>query len=177
MKSSFIIIIMLTVITATSCFTIRTPSVKSTKKLFETYYVGNQGTQYYIKPVVFQCESDSNLELDITFRYRDRISDSAIVNFSLNDAEIFKSADSLVIFNGACKLVLEDPRLIFAERHKSVFKSRFSCRADLSELKKLFENSNWTIFFYSNDRTRKFYALKSSAKSIDKINYGVFDLL
>jgi hypothetical protein len=177
MKSSFIIIVMLTVMTATSCFTIKTPSVKSAKKLFETYYVGTQGTQYYIKPVLFTGESDSNLELDITFRYKDKISDSAIVNFSLNDAEIFKSADSLVIFNGDCKLVLDDPRLIFAERYKSVFKSRFSCRADLAELKRVFEKSNWTILFYSNNSTRIFYALKSSAKNIDKISFGVFDFL
>ena len=77
-----------------SCFSVKPTSQKSSKKLVETFYVGIEGTQYFIKPLTYQVEdSKEELEIDCIFRYKTKLSDSdsASINFSTYTNEPLKS--------------------------------------------------------------------------------------
>ncbi|MCC6726639.1 MAG: hypothetical protein IT258_19210, partial [Saprospiraceae bacterium] len=91
-----------------SCFSLKPGGVKSGKRLFETFYVGTDGTQYFIKPLEFTADNKEVLKLDVTFRQKDISEDSATVNISFYGAENFKTADSLVIKNTTETLALKN---------------------------------------------------------------------
>ena len=150
--------------------------MSSGKKLFETFFVGNNGTQYYIKPITFSDEENDKLKFDMTFRYKNVIKDSATLNMSFIDSEIIKSIDSLKISNDSISLLFTKVNLMFVERHKKVFNSRFSTRSHLAPIKWLFKNKNWSIYLYRNNIVDKYMATKSTKRKITKLKFEIFEL-
>lgn len=159
-----------------SCMGIKPGASKSGKKLYETFFVGEEGTQYFIKPLSFGNALKEEMDLDITFRYKKEVKDSAIVNMSFLNKEIFKNADSLSISNKSYSIVIREMNYLFSERRKEIYLSRFSTKVDLRDVKKLFMNTNWSMILYKNNNSSKFEALKTTQKNIGKLNYEVFGL-
>lgn len=168
--------ILLFAVIVTSCFTVRPAAVKTNKKLFETFFLGDQGTQYFIKPLIFQDDFKNYLELDITFRYLDKILDSAIINFSIYSREHIKALDSITINNKGYSVVARDVNYLYSERSKQFFKSRFSTKVGLSDLIPLFSNNAWSI---TPNKTgySQFFAPKSTKTKIDRLNFNIFSIV
>jgi len=157
-----------------SCLAPKKGSSNSAPKLFETFYVGDEGTQYFIKPLFFKDLSNNRLTLDITFRYKDKIKDTAIVNISLLNSERFKSIDSLKISNDSVSLVLKDFKFLFSERLKGDFNSRFSTTGQLEGIFTLFNQNNWLLTVYTQNSVSKYSPPKDTKKKITKLQYSVF---
>lgn len=168
--------LLLSAVIITSCFTVRPAAVKTNKKLFETFFLGDQGTQYFIKPLMFQDEFDNTLELDITFRYFNKISDSATINFSIYNREHVKDIDSITMNNKDYSIVATDVNYLYSERSKQFFKSRFSTKVGLSDLIPLFSNNTWSI---TSDKTgySQFLATKSTKQKIGRLNFNIFSIV
>lgn len=160
-----------------SCLSIKPGAAKSGKKLYETFFVGEDGTQYFIKPLIFINDINENLELDITFRYKNEIKDSAIVNVSFLSKEIFKHADSLKINHDSSATVFKEIKYMFSERKKEEYNSRFSTKGSLFDIKKLFNSNNWNIIIYKNGSFNKYITPKATKKKIDKLKYEIFMLM
>lgn len=160
------------------CLTVKPSATKSGKNSFETFYVGEQGTQYFIKPISFK-ESNINeeLALDVTFRYNGVLNDSATVNLSFKSSEIYKNLDSFSISNGLLDIGSADVDLLFNETDKDFFISRFSLRLSLSDLKEIYSSNSWTIKCYTTNKTSTFIPRKKSSKVIDVIRENVFSLM
>ena len=159
-----------------SCFSVKPGATKAGGKLFETFFVGEEGTQYFIKPLKFTNEKSESLKLDITFRYKNEIKDSAIVNLSFLSNDLFKSIDSLRIDNGEYSTLIKELNLLFAERSKDMYNIRFSTKVNLADIKKLFERNDWRFLQYRNGESTLYTPNKATKKKIDKLNYEVFEL-
>ncbi len=157
-----------------SCLSIKPSIVKSGKKLYETFFVGEDGTQYFIKPLEFSNDVNEKLKLDITFRYKNEIKDSAIVNISLLSKEIYKYADGLKIKNDSIDIIIKEMKYMFSERNKKIYNSRFSANVNLFDVEQLFDSNNWILILYKDGRSIKYITPKITKKKIDKLNYEIF---
>ncbi len=150
----------------------------STKGLYETFYVGNDGIQYFIQPLTFtgDADSDEELKIDITCKHKTVIKDSSIVNISLIGAKYFKTVDSIIINTDSCSVVLKDLNIMFSERDGDNFISRFTARSSLFGIKQIFNKSDWAFGVYAQNRSFKYITPKSTKKKIEALNYSIFML-
>ena len=150
----------------------------SSSEIYNTFYVGEDGTQYFIQPLNFTGEKDNNEELnvDITFRYKTVLKDSSIINISLVSAKYFKTIDSIKIENNSCSIVLKKLNIMFSERSGDFFISRFTAKGFLPGIKQLFNNSDWLFTVYAQNQLLKYLAPVSTKKKIERLNYNIFVL-
>ncbi len=159
-----------------SCMNVRPGGAKSGKRLYESFFVGDEGTQYFIKPLVFTNDMDEKLKLDFTFRYKNEIKDSATVNATFMSKEIFRNADSLKIIDGSNIVVLSNMAYLFSEKNKEVYNNRFSTKAEMLKIKNLFNGNTWKILIYKNGTHTQYMTPKKTKKSLEKLNQEVFVL-
>jgi hypothetical protein len=153
-------------------------SAGSTEKYFETFFVGEEGMQYFIKPLEFdESEGEGSLEIDLLFRYKNEIKDSSTINLSIISEDIIKDIDSLVLSNGVSSTISDQVNLMFNEKKKRLFYSRFSCKVPFKDVVALFENtSNWQVAIHSKGVMRSYSATKKTTKTIGQLNANVFVL-
>lgn len=161
-----------------SCGGIKPAGGKSGKNLYETFYVGEEGMQYFIKPLPFESKN-SELFLDITFRHKDKVQDSATINFSIKGKDLIKQIDTLTLFtvtnNIAFSLPSSKIEYMFSERQKDDYVSRFSTKMPLIEIQKLFKNSEWKAILKSKEiSTKEYVSTSSTQKKIQKLNQNIF---
>lgn len=160
------------------CLSIKTATTKSGKKYFETFYVGEEGIQYFIKPVLFKDEkSNEDLILDISFRYRDEVNDSAIVNFSIKNSIIHKTIDSLILSNNDFTIKSDKVELLFNEKNKTGFTSRFSTKFSLNEIMEMFTNNVWKVNIWHQNKISTFKPHRKTLKIINTVRDKVFVLM
>lgn len=177
LKFNFVPLI-LTLLIFSSCLSIKPSTTKSGKNYFETFFVGQEGTQYFFKPILFIDEkSNENLILDITFRYRDEIKDSATVNFSIKSSILYKTIDSLVISNKDNKIESDQLVLLFNEKSKTGFTSRYSTRFGLNKIKEMFNNETWEITIYNQSKVTKYNPHRKTTRAINVLRDKVFVLM
>ncbi|AFM05561.1 hypothetical protein Fleli_3230 [Bernardetia litoralis DSM 6794] len=162
----------------TSCGGIKPAGGKSGKNLYETFYVGEEGMQYFIKPLIFE-NRDSELLLDITFRHKDTVQDSATLNFSIKGKDLIKQIDSLTLSNNINNLIFSvhsaNVEYMFAERIKNEYVTRFSTKMPLVEMQKLFKNSEWKANIKAEEfSTKEYVSTSSTQKKIQKLNQNIF---
>ena len=171
------LIFVLSVFLLSSCMTIKPGGVNSGKKYFETFYVGEKGTMYFIKPMLFVGEGDDELKVDFTFNYKTEIIDSVSIKFSIYDQSIYKYLDSLKIENSQYSLSLGAPNFLFNERKKENFQSRFDINTPLQNLPQLFSDKDWQISLYYKGETIAFHPHKKTQEIIETLDYNVFVLM
>jgi len=165
-----------TVIVLSGCLGVKNSTRSSGKNLFETFFVGNDGTQYFIKPLIFNDGNNNQLKLDVTFRYKDAIKDSALVNISFINTNIYHTIDSLKISNDSATVVFRNFKYLFAERIQKKMNSRFSTTGTLVDIYKLFKKNNWSMIVYQQKGCGIYYSPNETRKKIDKLRYGIFML-
>lgn len=161
----------------TSCGGIKLSGAKSASSLYETFYVGEAGIQYFIKPLRFESVEKSSIETDFTFRVKKEIqpTDSVTVNFSLHSSKIIKNIDSLVIYSNGKRCILPYKEYIYTEKKGDSFVSRFSTKGELSSLETVLKNSDWKVLLYiTNKESETFNTTKKTQNKITKINDNLF---
>jgi hypothetical protein len=89
--------------------------------------VGEEGMQYFIKPLIFKSQQKGEEALpDFTFRYKNEIKDSAIVNISIEGPELYKEIDGIAFSNGDEQYELSEVKLLYNSGSKSGYVSRFT---------------------------------------------------
>jgi len=160
------------------CLSIKPSTTKSGKNYFESFYVGEEGTQYYIKPILFKDEkTNEDVILDITFRYRTEIKDSAIVNFSIISSIIYKTLDSLKLSNKDIEIKSGKVELLFNEKNKTGYKSRYSTKFSLKEIKEMFNNDAWEITIYNQNKITRYEPKRKTSSAINAVRDKVFVLM
>lgn len=144
------------------------------EKLTQTFFVGEGGTQYYIKPFEFESDSEGDLTLDITFRYKDEIKDSATINFTFFNENVIKKLGYIKLTNDSQTYSTDDISLLFAERKDDDFKSRFSFRIPMSDLDKLMMNPNWILSFSSGKKEYTYVPTSSTKEKLKTLNDDLF---
>jgi len=162
----------------TSCKSVKPAASKSGKKYFETYYVGDEGTQYFVKPILFKNKKlDEDLRLDITFRYKDVVKDSAFVNFSINSSTMYKTIERLELSNKSTAIESSKVSQLFNEKDKKGFVSRYSTKFSLNEIKDLFDHNAWQVIVHDQRKSIKYQPIKKTKKIIKAIKNELFVLM
>ena len=147
------------------------------KKLTETFFVGEAGTQYFIKPLEFESENGDEMYMDATFRYKDEFKDSAVVNFTIITEILIKKLNSVIISNDKMKYKTVDFDLLFAEKYEDDFRSRFSIKVPMTEFNKLIMNQNWMFTIDYSNGNLVYYSTSNTNTALEVINDDLFYLL
>lgn len=170
--NKYILLISLAII-QTGCLMIKPGSVKSGKNLYQSFYMGKEGMQYFIKPLHFESDKSGKVSMDFTFKYAQRLEDSVVINFSIyNREKIFKNLDLYTIKNNAYQLNIVNAKLLYNERREKGYLSRFSAKATQKELRQLFRNADWKIYIDDQPHTPS----HRTHKKINKLNQVIFTL-
>lgn len=160
------------------CFSIKPSTTKSGKNYYETFYVGDAGTQYFITPIYFNNESTKEgILFDITFRHKNEIKDTATVNFSITSPSMYKNIDSIKMANKIFEIKNDKLVLLFNEKNKTGFTSRYTTKISLKQIKELFNDGTWEIIVYSQNKSITFIPDIKSVKRINTIRERVFILM
>ncbi|GAB5523615.1 MAG: hypothetical protein Roseis2KO_14870 [Roseivirga sp.] len=173
-RNSFLLIAMLACV---SCLPVKPGATKSGGGLYETFFVGDEGTQYFIKPLEIKGEQKNEMSLDMTFRYKNDINTSVTVNFSVISDSNLRQIDSLLVVNSQYSLSLTNADYMYSEKVKTGYRSRFSAKAGLKDVKSAFADGNWLLYLYKGPDLLKFKGDKGLAKKIASLNSEVFDLV
>jgi hypothetical protein len=157
------------------CFLIITTGCK-TLKSYETFFVGEQGTQYFIKPIPFKNEAGEKAELDFSFRYRSEVKDSVTINMTFYNKDLIKSIDSCRLSNDVLSFKLRSLSLLFLEREGKTNNLRYSGKASLADVTKLFGQEKWTIMVHFPKSSAKYLPSSKTSKKIKSLNHNIFSL-
>ncbi len=152
---------------------IKPGAVKSGKHLYESYFMGNAGIQYFIKPITLKHTKKNIFETDFTFKYLQNLNDTAVINFSIkHENNLYKKIDTLLITNNQSSIHIIRPTLLYNERLNDHYLSRFSAKLTQKEVRMLFANQDWVIHL----KDLSFIPSEKTKKNIDKLNIAVFKL-
>lgn len=170
--------ILLIVPALTGCFSVKTSSSKSNPAVYQTFYVGDAGMQYFIKPLTFEEENGHNerLHVDFTFRYKTEIKDSATINFSIESSAILKSANRIVIKGVDYETVSSKAVLVFNEKRKDIFVSRFTAKVNLKELALTLNSTDPTKILATADTGHIYLPTKKTKRHLLYLKDNVFVL-
>ena len=161
-----------------NCISVLPTSLKTGKNYFETFYAGEEGTQYFIKPILFANENSSEeFIFDLTFRYKNEVLDSVIVNFSINSSKMYKNIDCLVMSSKGIQRINKNLELIYFEKINNGFRSRYSTKYSLEEIKEMFNNESFQVTIYYQGKISSFKPTKKSLRVINLIRDNVFVLM
>jgi len=156
--------------------------------LTTVFFTGTEGNQYFIKPLKFHGSLQNNsLEIDVTFRFKDSYKGNATINISFELPYALKNIDSIVISSfildksaklgeyNSSELQLTEIRRLFLESGDKSVTSRYTAKADLALLKRLWSTNSFYIRVFHSQKELNF---NPTSKTIDKIGIiyqGVFN--
>jgi hypothetical protein len=159
-----------------SCGGMKPGGASAGNKLYETFFVGEEGSQYFIKPLEFKNDQKEKVVMDFTLRYKDDIKDSALVNFTIISPDNIKSIDQVLLESGTASSKSKKVDLLFVKRESDGFHCRFTFKSPLTEITELYGNNEWKITTTSGSASKIFYPTSKSRKSIEALNYNVFQI-
>lgn len=166
------------VISLTGCLSVKPGSTKSGLKYYESFFVGEEGIQYFIKPLELSSNNGNSITLDFVFRYKDKTDSPVTVNYSILGDNVIKRVDNILISNSEINIRLTDNKFLFNEKNDEDFISRFSSTTTLDSLIRLFKDQNWSITFNTPTDTsgKIYYTNQKSEKAIASLYNNVFIL-
>ena len=161
-----------------SCLSLKNSTSKSGKNNYESFYVGEEGNQYFIKPISFIIsQSDELILVDFTFRFKNEIKDSAIINFSIVGPTIYKNIDQLILANNLMSIKTSYVKPIFHEKNGKNYVSRFTAKIPLSELKEIYNDNEWKFELTTKDVVLKLSPSNKTKKIIKNLKENVFVIM
>jgi hypothetical protein len=159
-------------------FVMTTVSCSSAKNLYQTFFVGDEGIQYFIKPLSFKnAETKEEILVDFTFRHRKEIKDSTIINFDLLTPSTTSDVDKIELQNKLINPSYDQVNLLYKERVQKNYKFRYASNFLLKDVVKLFEANDWKITLYTGDKQTEYIPTKSAQKRIEKLYKEIFAIL
>ncbi len=158
-----------------SCFGIKHSTIGGSKSYYESFFIGDEGTQYFIKPIEFIAD-DAKLQMDITFRAKTELIDSATLNYTINHNILHKELTFVSINNGNTTIQINNHNLIYTERKSNKYNSRFSSKISMNEFAELTENDDWTMTIRSNEKEYSFRPTKKTRRILNYINNDIIIL-
>lgn len=158
-----------------SCGGLKPGSGSSAKGLYTAFYVGEEGTQYFIKPLAFEGD-EGRAAADFTFRLgSDSLTNARVVISVLGD-EVIRKADSVTFANQDLYFSSDSVKLLFNERLRKNVESRIEVLVPVPYLTGLFNQDDWKIVIYRSERQTAFYAGKKTRKRIASLRHDIFSL-
>ncbi len=161
----------------TSCGASKSGGYQKASKLYETFFVGEEGTQYFIKAMDFIADNGDVLSADITFRYKNNKEGMSSLNISIYSEVVIKKIEHIDFVSSKGQIAAQNITHMFSEREDRLIKSRFTLDLPLVELDKFFTNHPFDIHLKAGDMQQTFKANKATIKKMEALNYDLFELL
>jgi len=159
------------------CSGIKPTSSKANSKYYETFYVGDDGLQYFIKPLVFTASKNEQILMDFTFRYKKGVNSIATINFTQFSQVNLQQIDGVEI-NCIVKSVLaERVSHMFTGKEKDGVSSRFTFQIPLHDLKALFSDVSWSVVISSENFEQYYKPEDKTQKIMRGLKSQIFDLI
>jgi len=155
-------------------------SCTSNKKYFESFFVGNDGIQYFIKPIECKGSNFYKIHFDIVLRIKNSFDnkDSATLNYTVfsNENNLHEN-QQLIWIDKIDTLKANNVKFMFKERNREIYSYRFTSKIANSDLRKCFTNQAYQpALICKFPKIVLFQYQKSSLKSIRKINEQIRNL-
>lgn len=132
----FSIIILSASFLLSSCFSVKPSASGKAGGLYETFFVGEGITQYFIKPLDFkQVNGKSDLKMDFTFRVKKSLQDSAIINFTIISPIKIEEINQLTFNTKTVNFSASPVKTLYKEREKRKYKRRFSLKVHSAKIR------------------------------------------
>lgn len=146
------------------------------RRLYISFYAADRGVIYFIKALPVAGENASG-DVDFTFNHAGQIADSARINFSLTTPALVRQVDSLTMANGRTSVTVVNPALLFTERPKQGFLSRFAGSAPAGMLPSLFQQPEWRITVYHPGGQIELMSPSKTQRKIRSLDHYLFSTL
>lgn len=152
-------------------------SGRSKSKLYQSFFVGEEGTQYFIDRILFENRKSENyLFADFTFRHSNTKRSSVTFNFSLNSKVYVSQMDSLALLADESVFMAENIKIMFTEKQDGRFVSRFTSSISLDHLKQLMKapEPKIRLFYKGSDGSQALEPHPKTFKKIQRLNEDLF---
>ncbi|MFJ1429910.1 hypothetical protein ACILE2_03780 [Capnocytophaga canimorsus] len=159
------------------CFSVKPGKTGNGKKLYETFYAGEEGNQYFIKPFELTDLARNEKSLwDFSFRSKVSLQGESRVNFSLFTQLAVHKIEKVSFSNKNTNFSNEQVSFMFIEKTKEGFLSRFTLNTDTENLKALFSDANWEITIKTEQGDYTYTPDKAVIKKINTLDQTLFVL-
>lgn len=165
---------------AQACLAPRPASSPGGGSPYVSYFAGEDGTQYFIKPLDFQNSEGTKATVDFTFRSRDTLSPSAeaTVNISIfqpdEKDELPQVPAKVWLQHDTTRIILRNPERLLISPQKKTVNNRFTSTCNARELKSLFEAGTFQLLVGEKEPYQRFAPTKKTEKKITRTQAGVF---
>lgn len=164
-----------------SCTLYYQPHVSSkVQDQYTTYYVGGQGTQYFIKPLILKANNvEASMFVDFTFRYKKESQLNPVnCNFTFFSTQPFnKIANVYLVLDDSTKVELtamEPLRKVLLKNGK--YECRYSSNLNMNDFIQAFENDRLEFSVIQGTENTVFYPNKETQKMIHLLEVNLFQL-
>lgn len=170
--------IIIVAISISSCISFKPNAKKTSKSLYTTFYLGEKGTQYFVKPLTLKGANKEKITVDFTFREKAKADSSTVViNSSILLNKAIESVDSIVFYSNSHLFSLDNAKVLFREKKDGQILIRTSGTTTITYLSSLFNKTEWQIKVYANSTEFQFQSTKKTNKSIPLLHSAIFELL
>lgn len=158
------------------CFGSQSASSGGRTGLFQSFYVGEEGTQYFIKPLALKGKQD-DCYIDFNFRSAAQLSGETTANFSFFAAQPVHKLQEAFFEVAGTRFDLQQSKSLFVETQKDNFKCRFTSVLPTPSLKPLFATSQWKLILIDDKgNSYHFTSDKSTEKKILTLRQRLFSI-
>lgn len=156
------------------CIGIKIKGTKGGNKYYETFYAGQNGMQYFIKPILYASTDKEHLFIDYSFRHTQSQKDSVCVHFSIFSKQLIKKIDS-IDFLGSYR----DQKIttMFVESKGKQYETRLTFNMPLQVFIKSMEDAHRDITIYHQAKTTIFQTTTRGRKRIIFVKRHVLDVM
>lgn len=158
------------------CFSVKPGSGTPGTKHYQTFYIGEAGIQYFIKPLEF-TSGDESVIVDFTFRYKDSVQGFATANYSIWSKEKIRKSNGLALVHGNETYHADSLDLMFRKTVRSYFVSRYSCKIPVREFVTFMNGNEWAIKTSYEGEDHLFMPSGKTKKTIPKLQQSVFAII
>lgn len=161
-----------------SCISVKPTTNRSAKTLYTTFYLGDKGTQYFIKPLLLENDEKESVTVDFTFRDK-IVADSSlgVINMSVLINETITDIDSIAFYSTDYLFSIVNVKTLYKEKKDKQILIRTSGNVSTKTISYLFKETNWQVKVYSNTKELAFQSVKKTNKSIPLLHSAIFELL
>lgn len=169
-----ILLLFMVCLLCSSCATIGTGSIR---KKYMSQFVGDEGIQYFIKPIAFEADDTSTLSADFTFRHGElNLNDTVMVNYTVRSKEKRARLKNFCICTPENTADAISTTTLYKEKDK-YFVTRYSSVFLYKQLREAYKNQSFDLKIITETSEVEYKPTAKSIKLIQALDESIFQLL
>jgi hypothetical protein len=144
---------------------------------YQSFYSGEDQTQYFIKPLIFESDGGEEFIIDFTFRQTGKIADSTTANYTIESDYKIAEIDSVRFISDNTSYSFPSDERFFLERDGDTYRVRFSSKIYTDRFFDMFGSDEWSVELLINDKSVFFESTSSTEDDIDELNDYLIELI